>query len=131
MPSVLIEIRKSYSKEEEIVLMDAVHGALVDTFKIKPTDKTVRLIVHEPHRFSHPPTLTQPEHFTYITINAFTGRSVEAKRNLYKAIVTRLGILGIPSDHILILLQESPLENWGVRGGQAACDIELGFKVKI
>ena len=131
MPSILIEVRKSYSKEEEIALIEAVHVSLVDAFKIKPTDKTVRLIIHEPHRFTYPPTLTQPEYFTHITINAFTGRTLEAKRNLYKAIVTRLGILGIPSDHILILLQESPLENWGVRGGQAACDIELGFKVDI
>ena len=131
MPSVLIEIRKNYSKSEEIALMDALHGALVDSFKIKPTDKTIRLIVHEPHRFAHPPTLTQPEFFTHITINAFTGRTLEAKRNLYQAIVARLGAFGIPPDHILILLQESPLENWGVRGGQAACDIDLGFKVEI
>ncbi|MBU3625533.1 tautomerase family protein [Polynucleobacter sp. JS-Safj-400b-B2] len=131
MPSVLIEIRKNYSKSEEIALMDALHGALVDSFKIKPTDKTIRLVVHEPHRFAHPPTLTQPEFFTHITINAFTGRTLEAKRNLYQAIVARLGAFGIPSDHILILLQESPLDNWGVRGGQAACDIDLGFKVNI
>jgi phenylpyruvate tautomerase PptA (4-oxalocrotonate tautomerase family) len=131
VPSILIEIRKGYSKEDEIALMDAVHGALIEALKIKPTDKTIRLIAHEPHRFAHPPTLAQPEYFTHITINAFTGRSVEAKRNLYKAIVTRLGVLGIPSDHILILLQESALENWGVRVGQAACDINLGFKVDI
>ena len=131
MPSVLIEVRKAYIPEQEIALIDAVHAALVDAFKIKLTDRTVRLIVHEPHRFTHPPALARPEYFTHIIINAFTGRSVEAKRNLYKAIVTRLGILGIPSDHILILLQESPLENWGVRGGQAACDIDLGFIVDI
>jgi phenylpyruvate tautomerase PptA (4-oxalocrotonate tautomerase family) len=131
MPSVLIEIRKSYSKEEEIALIEAVHGSLVDTFKIKPTDKTVRLIVHEPHRFAHPPTLTESESFTHITIDVFTGRSIEAKRNLYQALVARLGVLGIPSDHIVILLRESPLENWGVRGGHAACEINLGFKVDI
>lgn len=131
MPSVLIEVRKCYTKSEEIALIEAVHGSLVEAFKIKPTDKTVRLIAHEPHRFSHPPTLARPEYFTHITIHAFTGRTLETKRKLYKAIVTRLGILGIPSDHILILLQESPLENWGVRGGQAACDIDLGFKVEI
>lgn len=131
MPSILIEIRRNYSKSDEAALIDAVHGSLVAAFKIKPTDKTVRLIVHEPQRFAYPPTLTQPEYFTHITINAFTGRTLEAKRNLYKSIVTRLETLGIPPDHILILIQESPLENWGVRGGQAACDIDLGFKVNI
>ena len=131
MPNVLIEVRRSYSEEEETALIDAVHAALVDAFIIKSIDKTIRLVVHEPHRFAYPPTLTQPEYFTHITINAFTGRTLEAKRNLYRSIVTRLDTLGIPPDHILILIQESPLENWGVRGGQAACDINLGFKVDI
>ena len=131
MPSALIEVRKSYSKSEEIALIEAVHGSLVDTFKIKPTDKTSRLVVHEPHGFAHPPTLAEPECFTHITIDAFAGRSIEAKRNLYQSLVARLGDLGIPGDHIVILLRESPLENWGVRGGQAACDIDLGFKLDI
>ena len=38
---------------------------------------------------------------------------------------------GIPDDHILILLRESPLQNWGIRGGQAACDIDLGFQLDV
>jgi phenylpyruvate tautomerase PptA (4-oxalocrotonate tautomerase family) len=42
-----------------------------------------------------------------------------------------LAVLGIPADHILILLRESPLENWGIRGGQAACDVDLGFQVNV
>ena len=129
--SVLIEVRKCYSNEEEVVLIEAVHGALVEAFKIKPTDKTVRLVAHEPHRFAYPPTLVQPERFTHITINTFVGRSLEVKRSLYKAIVAKLSSLGIPANHILIVLIESPLENWGVCGGQAACDTDLGFQIAI
>nr|WP_212749443.1 hypothetical protein [Acinetobacter lwoffii] len=41
------------------------------------------------------------------------------------------GEIGIPADHILIHLRESALENWGIRGGQAACDVDLGFKVDV
>jgi hypothetical protein len=37
----------------------------------------------------------------------------------------------IPKDHVKILLRELPKENWEIRGGQAGCDIELGFKVEI
>jgi hypothetical protein len=29
------------------------------------------------------------------------------------------------------MLREIPKENWGIRGGQAACDVELGFKVEV
>ncbi|UXI51425.1 tautomerase family protein [Acinetobacter variabilis] len=42
-----------------------------------------------------------------------------------------MGELGILSDHILIHLRESPLENWGIRGGQAACDVNVDFNVEI
>ena len=47
MPSILIEIKRSYTQEQEVAIMDAVHHAMVEAFKIKPTDRHVRLIVHE------------------------------------------------------------------------------------
>lgn len=131
MPSVLIEVRKQYTVEQELALMDAVHTALREAFKILPGDKNVRLLVHEPHRFACPPDRKRPELYTHVSINAFAGRSVEAKRNLYKAIVNNLEPLGIPKDHVKILLREIARENWGIRGGQAGCDVELGFKVEV
>jgi phenylpyruvate tautomerase PptA (4-oxalocrotonate tautomerase family) len=131
MPSVLIEVRKNYPREQELALMEAVHAALVSGFRILPTDRNVRLMVHEPHRFACPPHLGQPELYTHISIDAFGGRSLDAKRALYRGIVENLGALGIPKDHVKILLRELPRENWGIRGGQAACDVELGFKVDV
>ena len=131
MPSVLIEVRQQYPREREIQLMEAVHAALREAFKILPGDRHVRLVVHEPHRFACPPDKKRPEAYTHISIDAFAGRSVDAKRNLYRAIVRNLEPLGIPPDHVKILLRELPRENWGIRGGQAACDVELGFKVDV
>jgi phenylpyruvate tautomerase PptA (4-oxalocrotonate tautomerase family) len=131
MPSVLIEVRRQYTPEEEVELMEAVHLALREAFQILPGDKNVRLIVHEPHRFACPPAREKPEYYTHISIDAFAGRSLDAKRKLYKAIVANLELLGIPADHVKILLRELPRENWGIRGGQAGCDVELGFKVEV
>ncbi len=131
MPSVLIEVRKSYPREVEMAIMDAVHTALRSAFRILPSDRNLRLVVHEPHRFSCPPDRQQPDLYTHVTIDAFAGRSVEAKRALYRTIVANLQPLGIPRDHVKILLRESSLENWGIRGGQAACDVELGFEVDV
>jgi phenylpyruvate tautomerase PptA (4-oxalocrotonate tautomerase family) len=88
-------------------------------------------MAHEPHRFACPPDRKHPEAYTVVTISAFAGRSLDAKRLLYRSIVENLLPLGIPSDHVLILLQEVPRENWGVRGGQAACDVDIGFKIEI
>ncbi|MEV0948528.1 tautomerase family protein [Rhodococcus sp. NPDC049939] len=131
MPSSLIEVRRNYSEAEEVQLIDAVHEALVEAFKIPEEDKDVRLISYAPHRFSHRPGLSQPEFFTLVSIDCFTGRSTDAKRALYAAVVGRLSDLGIPRDHITVVLREIPTENWGIRGGQAACDVNLGFNVNV
>jgi phenylpyruvate tautomerase PptA (4-oxalocrotonate tautomerase family) len=131
MPSVLIEVRRTHTPEQETALMEAVHAALVSAFRILPSDRNVRLMVHEPHRFACPPHLAQPELYTHVSIDAFAGRSLEAKRALYRAVVENLGARGIPKDHVKILLRELPRENWGIRGGQAAIDIELGFKIDV
>jgi 5-carboxymethyl-2-hydroxymuconate isomerase len=131
MPSVLIEVRRRYSEEEEVALMEAVHSALREAFKILPGDKHVRLIVHEPHRFACPPDRERPEQYMHISIDAFAGRSLEAKRNLYRTIVANLEPLGIPATHVKILLREIPKENWGIRGGQAGCDVDLGFNIEV
>lgn len=131
MPSVLIEVRQQYSVEKETAIMEAVHMALREAFKIKPNDKHVRLVVHEPHRFICPPGKENPDSYIHVSIDALAGRSIEAKRNLYKAIVNNLEPLGIPKDHTKILLREIPTTNWGVRGGQAASDIDLGFKIDV
>jgi len=131
MPSVLIETRCDHPDEMEQKIMEAVHSALRESFKILAHDRNVRLIAHKPHRFECPPGKSNPDLYTHISIDCFAGRSLDAKRNLYRGIVRNLGKLGIPADHIKILLREITAENWGIRGGQAACDVDLGFKVDV
>jgi hypothetical protein len=131
MPAALIEVRRPYTETEETGLINAVHSAMRSAFQLPDNDKTVRLIVHPPHRFAVPPDKTRPEVYTFISIDAFAGRTLETKRILYHEIVKNLEPFGIPGDHILIILRESHAENWGVRGGKAACDVDLGFKVEV
>jgi phenylpyruvate tautomerase PptA (4-oxalocrotonate tautomerase family) len=130
MPIVLIEVRKKYSIEQEVALMKAVHLALQETFKLN-NDINVRLLVHEPHRSSLPSTIVYPELYTLISIDCIVGRSLATKRTLYRSIVENLEKEGIPKDHVKILLRETSHENWGIRGGLAACDVELGYVVEI
>lgn len=111
--------------------MGAVHSALREAFKIPAHDRTIRLVTHEPHRFNVNPDLAKPEAYTLVTIEAFAGRSIEAKRQLYSEIVSNLERMGIPRDHVSITLHEIPLENWGIRGGQAASDVDLGFNIHV
>ena len=128
MPSALIEVRQQYAPEIESGIMEAVHAALREAFKILPGDRNVRLLVHEPHRFQCPPDREKPKYYTHISIDCFAGRSLDAKRNLYKAIVNNLSQFGIPTNHVKIMLREITAENLGIRGGQAACDVDLALK---
>ena len=50
---------------------------------------------------------------------------------LYTEIVDRLALLGIPRDHVTVVLHEVPRDNWEIRDGQAAVDVELGFTVEV
>ena len=131
MPSTIIEVRRRYQPSQEVAIIDAVHDALVAAFRIPDGDKHVRLVVHEPHRFAVAPGLATPESYTLVGIDCFAGRSVQATRSLYREITGRLSALGIPPDHVTVLIRESALENWGIRGGRAACDIDLGFDVTV
>ena len=49
----------------------------------------------------------------------------------FRAIVKNLSELGIPKDHILIVVRDSNKESWGVQGGQSGYDVDLGFKVEV
>jgi phenylpyruvate tautomerase PptA (4-oxalocrotonate tautomerase family) len=131
MPSITIEVRRAYTEPQEIAIMEAVHAAVVAAFRIPEHDRSVRLVVHKPHRFDVPPQLTQPEYATVISIDAFSGRSLDAKRNLYRTIVDNLEALGIPRDHVKVLVRDVPRENWGIRGGQAGCDLDIGFTIEV
>ncbi|WP_068277425.1 tautomerase family protein [Aldersonia kunmingensis] len=131
MPSSLIEVRREYTVAEEVAIIDAVHDALVAAFKIPLGDKHIRLVSHAPHRFATAPGLEQPELYTLVTIDCFAGRSLQAKRDLYAGIVGRLSDLGVPPNHVTIVVRGIETENWGIRGGQAACDVDLGFDVKV
>ncbi len=123
MPLAKVEVRKSRSPEEIQAVIDAIYWAQRVALKVPETDRQVRYIEHRPEHFAVPPG--KSELYTVVEISLFPGRSVDAKRTLYREIVERLAPLGIPADEVFIVLHEPPLENWGM-GGKAACDIDLG-----
>jgi phenylpyruvate tautomerase PptA (4-oxalocrotonate tautomerase family) len=133
MPLTTIDIRTTYPEQVEVEIIEAVQRALLETLKLPANDRNVKLMVHAPHRMIVPPTLSQPDKRTVVNVALFPGRSVEAKKRLYQAIVGNLEscAAAIARDHVLICLQEVPFEHWGIRGGQAASDVDLGFTTQI
>jgi len=129
MPLVRIEILKGRPTAEKSRFLQAIHAALVQAFGIPEDDRTQRLIEHDPENFEIPPGGS--ENYILVEITGFPGRSLTAKRALYKAIVRNLGEVAIPASDILIVLHEPSMENWGIRGGQSADEVDLGFRLDV
>ena len=129
MPLIRVEIREGWSPTEKAGLLDAIHAAAVEALGIPDEDRTQILTEHPAEAFEIPPG--KGDRFTLVEITMFAGRSLDAKRRLYRALVTNLGRLGIPPSDVLIVLHEAPLENWGIRGGTPASDVDMGFEVGI
>jgi phenylpyruvate tautomerase PptA (4-oxalocrotonate tautomerase family) len=129
MPNARIETRRGWISGRNREVIEAVHGAMVEALKIPEQDRTLRLFELDPENISTPPN--KSERYTLIEITLFAGRSMDAKRKLYQAIVRNLGALGVPALDIKTVLIEVPVENWGVAGGRPASEIDLGFKVDV
>lgn len=129
MPISRIEVRRPRPADEVQALIEALYLAQRAALKVPEGDRQIRYVEHRPEHFAVPPG--KSENFTYVEINLFSGRSLDAKRALYQEIVRRFGELGIAPGDILIVLHEPPLENWGIRGGQPACEVDLGFSLKV
>ena len=129
MPHVRIEIVKGGTLDERQQLFQAVHAALMEAFRIPDDDRTQRIVEHEPENFEIPPGSS--DRYTLIEITAFPGRSADAKRNLYRTLVERLGEIATDPTDVSVVILEPTLESWGVRGGRSAADVDLGFSLDV
>lgn len=129
MPSAQIELRRKWSRSEKDRMILALHESLVECLNIPEHDKLIRLREYQLEDFIVPPGCT--ENYVLIEISLFSGRSPDAKRALYKTIVARFSELGIAKGDIRIILYEVAPENWGIRGGVPASEVNLGFKVEV
>ena len=129
MPLTKIEVRRSWPPEQVQAIIEGVYLAQREALQVPAYDRQVRYIEHRPEHFHVSPG--RSENYTLVEITLFAGRSIEAKRTLYKTIVKNLGALGIAPDDVFIVLNEVALGNWGIRGGVPASDVELGYKLNV
>jgi hypothetical protein len=109
--------------------MEAVHQALMEAFGIPEPDRNIRIRRYEADEWLLPPG--KSDRYVLVEVRAFAGRSAQAKGRLYALIVENLGRLGVPAGDVFVQLAEEPRENWGIRGGQRADLVDLGYEVKV
>lgn len=130
MPLVKVEIYQGKSKEYKKAILDGIHKALVNSFKIPDDDRNQRLYELDEDNFER--RENKSKNFTIIEILIFKGRTSDTKKLLYSEIVNSLSENpGIDGNDILIVLNEQELENWGVSGGKPADEVDLGFKINV
>ena len=128
MPSTRLETRAGWIGDRHEALIAAVQRALVEGIRIPEQDRDIRIIEYPAHAFA-PPASKGPA-YTIIEISMFTGRSVDAKRRLYAALVREFAGFYVPASDVKVVVHDVPRENWGL-GGKSATDIELGFTVEV
>lgn len=118
-----------WARGSETRVIEAVQAALLSSLKLPDYDRDVVLDMYEADTRILP--TGRSERYTRIEIMMFSGRSIDAKRLLYRTLVANLSEMGVPANEIKIILVEVPAENWGLRGGLPASEIDLGFKVDV
>ncbi len=127
MPLVHVHLRAGRPAGEKKAILDAVHAALVEAFRIPDADR--HQLVHE---YAEPDfDARHGPGAVFVELVVFPGRTPDAKRKLYAAIAANLGRAGVDPKSTLIVIHEPPLANWGIRGGQAATDVPIGFALDV
>lgn len=129
MPDVLVEVRQGWLGNEGARFLHAIHAGIVDALRTPEDDKILRLVEHMPAHFAIPAVASG--RYTHIEITMFAGRTLTTKRALYKAIVDRLRPFDVPENDIKIILIEVSPDSVGMRGGRAACDLDIGYEIKV
>lgn len=127
MPRVRIESVKSIDHSAAKAIMNSVMDAIVETLKLVPDDRSVSFISYKPELFT-----MKPPYWLFIEIALFSGRSKAIKKLLYQNILQRLHIqCGVDKQSVMIMLNEQPKENWGLRGGIPGDEIDLDYQVEL
>ena len=119
MPFVKIEVKKGHTREYNKTLLKSVHEGLVKSLSIPDDDLFQRLYEIDKDYFELNDYKT--DKFTLIELTFLPGRSKGMKRNAIQEITRLLEErLGITSSDVYIIINEPPLDNWGIRGNQAS-----------
>lgn len=113
---VRLEVRRGRSATQKQALLDAAHAALVEALGIPDQDPLQHIVEHAREDFQLPPASS--DNFVLDEVTMFAGHSRQAKRRLYQALLHNFGELGVAPADGFVVLQEPPLDIWGIGGAR-------------
>ena len=123
MPLVRISVIRGKPAAPLPSLGEAVHRALVETIDVPEKDRFQVLSEHAPGELVYDPEylgIARTAGIVLIDLTLSTGRSLEQKRRLYRAIAERLSALGVRREDVFITVTEVARENWSFGNGVAS-----------
>lgn len=126
MPVAKIHLSAGLDPQRCQALADEVRDTVVRALGLNPEMGKVILYPSPSHcRSVHP---SRQAGFVLAEILMFPGRSRERKDRLLKELSPVLSQhTGLDGNNVFISIQESGRENWGLRGGVPADQIDLGY----
>ncbi|MFH6786178.1 MULTISPECIES: tautomerase family protein [Methylobacterium] len=128
MPSTRISTRQGRIAGRRRDIIEAVQRALSTGLLVPEHDRCIVLQQFDDDALITPPT--KGPRYTVIEITLFSGRSMDAKRRLYRAIPDELARFEVPAGDIKIILVDVDPVNWGL-SGKPASGIDLGFRIDV
>ena len=122
MPIVTVTVQKPKSREFKVMVLGAIHQALVDA-GVNPNDRFHRVLELEEEDFQFDPGFPDVQtrrtnDFVLVEILLGVGRSVKVKKEILTGIVERLATEGFDTENLLVCFQDVPWENWSPAGGR-------------
>ena len=121
-------ITTNFILENEKEFIDAFHDKMVKTLKIPDND---RLIVMEQKKEGFYQSPDRSGKYVLFEIYMFSGRTLETKKKLYKELFSLAHSFGVENSGVNVIVNDIEKENWGIRGGQPASEVDLGFTTDI
>ena len=113
MNRIVFFLKSEYKK----FVLESVHNGLVASLGIEDWDRFQRIIEYEKCDFETAPEKT--DNFMIIELSLFPGRTKEQKKMAIEMITSNLvSSLSIKPTDVFIVINEPPLENWGMGGNQ-------------
>ena len=122
MPLVRVSLRQGKSPAYLTAVGEAVHRAMVETINVPADDRFQIFTEHVPEGLVYDPGylgIERTDDIVLIQITLNTGRTLDQKRALYRALAERLAKdPGLRREDVLVSLVEVPKENWSFGNGE-------------
>lgn len=122
------KITTNFILENESTFIGDFHNKMMGVLKIPEHDR--QIVIDQKTNGFYQPTDSSGKYIIF-EIKMFSGRTLDTKKKLYKELFALATSVGVDPSNINVILEDIEQHNWGIRGGQPASEVDLGFKTNI